>query len=275
MIIDKIKNLVKIDQVDHQTQADFFTFINYLDENFEKCKSKLTEVKNKYNFFNIHNYFPGAVGDVHLEFVTGAGIDTSTIVCLNNCGNVDSDDELGVLIEEVPFALLQKTWEENYDTLERLYYTWLAFAWQEIKGYETELKVRIIDAGASQEFSLNDYAWWEMSDYFEWNETPQQVENPFKRNLEFEEIFHRTRLPKNKRELQNGHEGVFVKDDNVKLLMLINDTIVEKEEKNNEIDVTESEKKETNYETARSFSRRTINLINDNWTQKIGNKIIK
>ncbi len=275
MIIDKIKYLVKIDQFDHQTQTDYFTFINYLDENFEKCKSKFIEVKNKYNYFNIHNYFPGAVGDVHLEFVTGTGIDTRTIVCLNNCGNVYSDDELGVLIEEIPFAITEKIWQENYDTLERLYYAWLAFAWQEIKGYETELKVRILDAGASQLFSLNDYAWWEMSDYFHWNETPLQVENPFKRNLGFEEIFHRTRLPKNKRELQNGHEGVFVKDDNVKFLMMINDTIFEKEEKNGEIDVSESVQKETNYETARSFSKRTIDLINDNWTQKIGNKIIK
>ena len=150
MKLSELKEELEFNQMSQSLQKSIDLSINFYDSIYLKTIEKLSQVKSKYSFETIHHHF-GANNnediEIHLEFVTGVGSDYSTIVCLNMRGGVNDDKEFGEIIEamvvkNIPWDKFTEDESDEYcEISERLFYTWLAYMWQEIDGNETGLKV--------------------------------------------------------------------------------------------------------------------------------------
>lgn len=202
MSLEELKDEIEFDNLYPKAKIGIDEFINYYDSIYETTKLVFGKVKAKYKFENIHQFYgdgTGAHGEIHLEFATGVGLDFSTIICLNNGGNVDDDSSFGKIIEDGWSEKINwnelindKGWNQFYKIVERLFYSWIAYIWQDVKGYETGLKVSIIDASGSQKFSLNDFHWFRLSNFVDFDEPARKVENQFAEPLTIKEIYKRT-----------------------------------------------------------------------------------
>jgi len=205
MKLESLKSEIGFDKLSAISQKRLNNYIKFYDSIYQETKNRFIKIKAKCNFETIHKHFGNGTkieGGIHLEFVTGIGSDFSTIICLNNHGTVYDDKEFGTIIQNINDVDIQ--WSEDLDQYTdkeaeicfeitaRLFYTWIAFIWQEIDGHETGLNVCIINGSASQFFSLNDYKWEGESKFIDFDYQSIRIKNPLKNKLSLKEIYINT-----------------------------------------------------------------------------------
>jgi len=209
MTLKELKEELRFNQMGKSLQIAIEARIDFYDSIYSKTVETLSKVKGKYSFETIRQHFnfnKNENWEIHLEFVTGVGLDYSIIVCLNMRGGVDDDKEFGRIIEmmdfrKIPWDTFSDEESDMYcEISERMFYTWLAFIWQEINGFETGLKVSIAEGSAAQFFSLVDFSWDGISDYLEFDESPKRVKKLYEKKLSLIEIYRRTEKEKMKTE---------------------------------------------------------------------------
>ena len=191
-----IENLEKIEELEKETIHNLRLVESYLSSITSQTRDKLRTIKEKYHFNNRQHIFPDPVNDTHLEFWRGSG-DYNVAVCLaDKTGVYDNDKELGIIIREWPydnfFTIDNDTEQGKYFKIaDNIFYTWISFLWQTIEGHETQLSVKIIENNSSLIFSLNDFAWYDLSKFLDFHEPVEPRNRYFNRDLGLAEIYSR------------------------------------------------------------------------------------
>ena len=201
MTLNELKEEIGYSKMSQQLQINIDNRIKYYDSIYLKTLDTLGRIRAKYNFDTIHKHYCDgqySSGEIHLEFVTGVGLDYSIILCLNMGGGVDDDLEFGKIIEMMDMkyfiwdTLTDAESDIYYEISERLFYTWLAKSWQQVDGWETGLKVSIAEGSAAQFFSLIDYSWDGYSKYLGFDDNPKRINSLNRTKLSLVEIYRRT-----------------------------------------------------------------------------------
>lgn len=200
-----------------------------------------------------------------IEFWRGSGdFDVSL-----RYGTYDIDEEFGFFIKEWPYQnMLEITRVEDqsiyYRIASNIFYSWLSYLWQEINGYEVHVKVSIIENNSARQFSLNDFAWEELS-YFNYTQPVPPIQKFFLRNLSIEELYSRADLkydynktPTHHRTFQKGNETTNISLENDKISQTINNSINISTEFLSLEGLNAQAKQKL-------FIDKMNNLINDNW----------
>jgi len=156
----------------------------------------LTEIKNKYAYSKRNLFALRPDLDTHLEFWRGSGDYTVAVSLADETGVYNIDTEFGCFISDWNYENVQIMDDESDNTLfyiirDAMFYTWLAYLWQTIKGDETLLTLKVIENNSSTRFSLNDYAWEDLSNFTDFRESPSVTEKYFNRELLLTEIYSR------------------------------------------------------------------------------------
>jgi len=168
----------------------------YYNQVTPKTRLILTEIKNKYTYSKRNLFAQQPDLDTHLEFWRGSGDYNVTVSLADETGVYDADSEFGCFISDWNYENFQIMDDESENTLfytirDTMFYTWLAYLWQTIKGDETLLTVKVIENNSSSMFSLNDYAWEDLSNFTDFRESPSVTEKYFNRELLLAEIYSR------------------------------------------------------------------------------------
>lgn len=192
---------------------------DYYDGITLSTKDILSRIKNKACYSNEMKS-----GGRTIEFWRGSG---NFDICLRY-GNNDIDEEFGFFIKEWPYENMieiTRVEDENiyFRIASNIFYSWLSYLWQEFNGFEVQLKVAIIENNSTRQFSLNDFAWEELSS-FNYPRPVPPVQRFFSRNLLLEELYSRADLkydyqktPIHYRTFQKGNETINISLENEKI----------------------------------------------------------
>lgn len=195
-------------------------FAKYLEEQTEETKRKLSSVIVSYNYdtiepttFNQTKCYP------NLEFWRGVD-DFGTSVGLNYGGDIDIFDNEELIVHnqynyEEPttdednllakkerksikidikrFPVSQLGYFNSKSIETAMYYSWLAFLWQEVDGYKCGIKVKTVQNNSIARFSLNDFLQDDFSAYMDddYGDKPEKLKSFFPRKLSLIELFQR------------------------------------------------------------------------------------
>ena len=191
-----IEKLQEIEELEKETIHNLRLVESYLSSITSQTKERFRAIKDKYNLNNGRHIFPDPINDTHLEFWRGSG-DYNVAVCLaDNTGVYDNDKEFGIIIQEWScdnFLAIDNDIEQGkyFKIADNMFYTWTSFLWQTINGHETQLSVKIIENNSSSIFSLNDFAWYDLSKFKAFSEPVKPRQKYFKRDLGLAEIYSR------------------------------------------------------------------------------------
>jgi hypothetical protein len=224
MFEDIIKKLEETEKLGSQTVHNLKQVDAHLSKIIVESQDKLMFVKGKYNFENRQHIFPIPANDTHLEFWRGSGEYNVAVSLADKTGFYDIDKEFGIIIPEWPYDNFEKNEDETeqeryFKIADNLFYSWMSFIWQTIKGYEIQLAVKIIENNSSSIFSLNDFAWHDLSNFISFNEPVAPRKRFFTRDLALAEIYSRADI-KYRFSKFPEHYRIFSKNDNLKEVRL-------------------------------------------------------
>jgi hypothetical protein len=191
-----IESLEKIEELERDTIHNLRLVESYLTSITSQTEEKFRRIKDKYNLNNRRHIFPDPTIDTHLEFWRGSG-DYNVGVCVaDKTGVHDNDKEFGLIINEWPydnFLIIDSDIEQGkfFKIADNIFYTWISYLWQTIDGHETQLSVKIIENNSSSTFSLNDFAWYDLSKFIDFHESIKPRRKYFNRDLGLAEIYSR------------------------------------------------------------------------------------
>jgi hypothetical protein len=185
-------------------------------------KTTLSQIRDKYSHLNGDPLTTDAAFASRLEFWRGSG---QFELCLYH-------KHSGVLPHE-EFGWFIKEWSDehiidiqNFDHLKRYYriwenifYSWISYLWQDINGMRPWVNAVMIENNSARTYSLNDFAWEELSNYIYSNTNYPTTGKFFTRGLRIEEIYSRVDLRYDYRKTPS-YQRKFTKDGIVKQLML-------------------------------------------------------
>ena len=230
-------------------------------------KTILSSIRDKYIHLYQHPLTSDAAFASRLEFWRGSG---QFELCL-------SDKNSGVLPHE-EFGWFIKEWSDehiidiqNFDHLKRYYriwenifYAWISYLWQDINGMGPWVNAVMIENNSARTYSLNDFAWEELSNYAYFKTNYPTTGRFFTRGLRIEEIYSRVDLRYDYKKTPY-YERKFTKDGIVKQLILDGTNIfIESSGKEQNPEVISMETLDSRGK--QKLFMDTINeLINQNW----------
>lgn len=200
------------------TEADTRSFIDYLLDQTEYTKKKLTELISKVNYETIecdqqYKLWP------HIELWRGVDDYGSVAIISHDGDHTDIEDldnivigryenytikpdsvrlqELkerqSIKIDINKYPISHRGYHEYRFSETALFYAWIAKIWQEVQGYKCGIKVKTIQNNSIAMFSLNDFLVGDLSEFMEgdYGDKPLRLSNYFPRNLSLIEIFLR------------------------------------------------------------------------------------
>lgn len=179
--------------------------VNHYDSITEKTLVNFEKISEKYHYSKRESYAPNPDLQTELEFYRGSGDYRISASLRDSTGPHENDPGFVCFIDECNFKDYREfdTDEEGelyYDIYDNLFYTWFAFLWQKAGGLKAGIVSKIVENNSSSLFFLNDFAWYDLSHYYEPRNSvllektsPQFAEHFFKRDLNFEEIYSRTK----------------------------------------------------------------------------------
>jgi len=178
----------------HEKQDSIFSFANQLMDFYESNRKHsvlrfkaLLEVRSFESMSRIH---PDETPHVELFY----GMDYLAFLG-GVCG--DYEEGIGYIIDEPPEELRYPApkFEEIQNHAGMLQYDiaflWLCTLWQEIEGYQYGTVVKTLENNSMAAFFFNDFAWDELSAFFDYQDRENKATRVFNRDLTVPEIYKR------------------------------------------------------------------------------------
>lgn len=264
-----IKHIEEKEELGKVTRHNLREIISYYDRVTAETQEKLKSIKDKYNFDNRNLFFPHQKNDTHLEFWRGSCDYNVRVALADKTGVYDYDKALGIIIQEWPFENILPN-EDDIDEhkyfriADNIFYSWMSYNWQAISGHETQLSVKIIENNSASIFSLNDFAWYDLSNFIVFQDLVKPRENFFIRCLGLAELYSRAELKFDFISIPE-YERIFLKNGISKTIELLDGKIFVD---NSQIlnGVSSSIGNYSNRETIQILYVKTINeLLNNDW----------
>jgi hypothetical protein len=198
--------------------------VSYYNSITSEAQEIFSAIKEKFNFENRNLVFPYQENDTHLEFWRGSGGYNVRVSLADKTGTYDYDKDFGIIIHEWPFENILSNDDEidqqkYFKVVDNIFYSWMSFNWQTVCGYETQLSVKIIENNSASIFSLNDFAWYDLSNFITFRDIVEPRERYFNRDLGLAEIYSRADLKFNFSEIP-VYERRFAKNELTKTISL-------------------------------------------------------
>lgn len=244
-----------------------------LTDHFKNETPRLIEifrrVNLKYDYDNYGQLVDIPSLDTHIEFWRGSGeFDLAVLqASLNGVGYPDPDfgrfyDQYQ-LCDWTKFIEYQNDDQADlfYELQYNLFYTWLAFMWQNFNTNLGGFPVKVIENNATTVFNLIDFAWFDNSQYHNFLDKPIRRKPFFNRELSMTELYSRVKIPywyeaNCSRKLQKDNEIIKLE---------INETQIElsfiESGKYEIVSLTES----NGYKSYPIYVQRHNELLNDGW----------
>ncbi|MEH0157098.1 hypothetical protein V6R21_23455 [Limibacter armeniacum] len=246
---------------------------NYWSSISDSTSSKLKEIVEKYQYENLKNIRRDDSQTTHLEFWKDIGIFSLSPALEDH----DIDDDFMLFIEDfhgkINFSNVNEIEDEEldiyYELLDRLFYTWISFLWQECDGSRSGIPTCTVENNSIRMFYFNDFLFDNISSFHnEWFD--KRIDGTaFNRKLAPEEIFARTN--RNIKRANKTINWIFERDhEHIELTINNNVTSIKNSDQSEEEVLHEPN---TNYDNshevaAKYFIERSNELINDNWKLK-------
>lgn len=200
------------------TEANVRSFIDYLLEQTAYTKKRLSEIIVDLNYETIRRDEEYKVWP-NIEFCRGVDDYESRAMLRYDDGVADIDNQESIVKGQYDFYTIQPDSVRLKEAKERqaikidinkypishlgfheyrfnetaLFYSWIAYIWQEIEGHNCGIKVKTVQSNSNATFSLNDFLDGDFSEYMEAadKEKPERLKNPFPRKLTLIELFQR------------------------------------------------------------------------------------
>jgi hypothetical protein len=244
-----------------------------LTDHFKNETPRLIEifrrVNLKYDYDRYEQLVDIASLDTHIEFWRGSGEFDLAVLQASLNGVYDPDPDFGRFYDQyklcdwTKFNEYQNDDQANlfYELQYDLFYTWLAFMWQNFNNNLGGFPVKVLENNAATIFNLIDFAWFDNSLYHNFLDKPIRRTPLFNRELSMTELYSRVKIPYRyeancSRKLEKQNEIVELK---------INEIHIElsfaKSDKNEIIHLTES----NGYKNYPIYVNRHNELLNDGW----------
>ncbi len=250
---------------------------NYWSNISDSTSSKLKEIVEKYQYENLNNIRRDDSQTTHLEFWKDIGVFSLSPALEDH----DIDDDFMLFVEDfhgkIDFSNVNEIEDEEldiyYELLDRLFYTWISFLWQECDGSKSGIPTCTVENSSTRMFYFNDFLFDNISSFHnEWLD--KRIDGTaFNRKLELEEIYARTN--RNIKRANKAINWTFEQDYETSEFTLNHNVTIFKS--SGQIDEV-IHKPDTNYDNshevaAKYFIERSNELINDNWKlkEKVGN----
>lgn len=237
-----IQYFIEKGELHERAARDARSFAAYLEQQTEYTKGRLKDVIQQFNYENIKpiniekiNYFP------HLEFWRDVD-DFTSVVALGYDGDVDilrnlepivkgqyfaetklsNTDRIALVkaqtsvkidLQKYPISLLD--YYEYKLSQTTLFYTWIAYLWQEVEGHRCGLKAKTVENNSIEQFSLNDFLVDHFSAFiaYDRDNKPPRIDNLFPRKLTIVELFLRVSHGAYPHDAYKNHWRYFEKED--------------------------------------------------------------
>ncbi len=285
-----INYFVKKGELHQKLEKKLKLFIEYLINQTENTKKRLSEVVEKFNYETIspnedYNTWP------ILEFWRGVD-DYSSVVGLNYDGDIDILDEeepillqnqenkndtfnlikeIKIDLEKYPISSLGY-YEYKFNE-KALFYAWISFLWQEIEGYKSGIKVCTVENNSISIFSLNDFLNDNFSEFIESDsgEKPPKLKSFFHRKLSLIEFFLRASQTSYPFNPYNNYWRYFEKDDDyIEIVTYAFLTGIRTGKKHNSSgEVNQVEKHNSSGSVLKLITEFTNKMIFEGWEEKL------
>ena len=266
-MLDKIIDFYKDSEILNQDEIyNLRQYVDYYKSITTSTKLILLDIKNKYSYSNYSQFLKEPYLDTILEFCKDCGEYRLAVNISDREGVHDCDPKFGCFIDEIDYNKLKTINNETdnlYKILDNLFYTWVCHMWQDIKGYELAMKIGIEEHGIF--FSLNDFTWYDLSNFATFDESLKPIDRFFNRNLSTMELYSRADLtysaiePTWKRKLS--------KESEVKTFFISKSELQVETYEHGQLTDSKSEKvyftREKKFE--KQFIGQINSLLNDNW----------
>jgi hypothetical protein len=178
-----------------------------LTEHFKSETPRIIEVfkkvNQKYDYKHYEQLVDIASLDTHIEFWRGSGEFDLAVLLASLNGVYDPDPDFGrfydqyALCDWTKFKEYQNDDQANlfYELQYSLFYTWLAFMWQNFNNNLVGFPVKVLENNAATVFNLIDFAWFDNSQYHNFLDKPIKRKSFFNRELSITELYSRVRIP--------------------------------------------------------------------------------
>jgi hypothetical protein len=237
----------------------------------EDTKIKLSLIRDKYTYENFIKIRDKTSNDVGLEFWKD-GDDYGLTPAMRE-HDIDRDFLLSVpnLHGNVDYEGYESFDDECYGVLDRLFYSWISYLWQEVEGKECGIPVYTWENGSALMFCFNDFLDNQYSEFME-GEDKRINASPFTRKLSLEEIYVKAGLTHHLRLINDVH-FFLEKDRNVIYLTSHNNRTIFKENETILENITHLPTKDHHDDSQlvaiKYLIHKSNELINDNWKLKI------
>ena len=196
-MLDRITDFYKDSKILNQDEIhDIEQYVSYFNSLSTSTKSILLEIKNKYKYSNYGQFLKEPYYDTFLEFCRNTGSYRTSVIISDSGGfNNDYDPDFIYFIDELDYKKLNIITDGNNIThkiLSNLFTTWMSVMWQDIKGHEIAMKVGIDEHGYF--FSLNDFAYYDLSNFATFDKSLKPIDRFFNRDLSTMELYSRADL---------------------------------------------------------------------------------
>lgn len=246
---------------------------NYWISISDSTSSSLKDIVEKYQFENLKNIRRNDSQTTHLEFWKDIGLFSLSPALEDH----DIDDDYMLFVEDfhdkINFSNINEIEDEEldiyYELLDRLFYTWISFLWQECEGSKSGIPTCTVENNSTRMFYFNDFLFDNISTFHdEWFD--KRIDGTvFNRKLEPEEIFARTN--RNIKRANKTINWIFKRNhEHLELTINHNVTIFRNSDQSEDNVI---HKPDTNYDNsyevaAKYFIDQSNKLINDNWKLK-------
>ncbi|QCE42760.1 hypothetical protein [Psychroserpens sp. NJDZ02] len=194
----KLRNIIKKEIFETKNQ-DFATKIcdEYLEYYFNKSistKEQLRKLLDKYNEKTIFS-FTGKNGSKndYLHLALGHNMGEKTLIpMLENGGDVfPPDREIGQIIKDPEYWSKDETddeWEIREKFHGYIFFAWFSTIWIEIKGYKSQIVVKISNNDNLTSWYLNDFKFDSNSNFFLDNDWKSAIKKHNKKAIELEQL---------------------------------------------------------------------------------------
>ncbi len=245
-----------------------------LTEHFKSETPRLLEIfkriNQKYDYESYAQLVHIPSQDTHLEFWRGSGQFNLVVLLASIEGTYDTDPDFGnfyELYDLLDWRIFEEYQNDDQEYLfcelsESLFYTWLAFMWQNFNKNLGGFSVKILENNSSTVFNLIDFAWFENSQYHDFLDKPMRRKSFFNRELSIVELYSRVKIPY-QYEVVNCSRTLEKEGEIMELK--INKTQVElsytKSGKNEAVNLVES----NGYKNYPIYVKKHNELLNDGW----------